>query len=75
MTAVSRPVQLQVNNSGAWKTVARWDAGNDRASSSAHEAAELLGEINPTQTWRIATDASYPIVLKRWDMANGWREV
>ncbi|MGK2897818.1 MAG: hypothetical protein ACSLE9_03920 [Burkholderiaceae bacterium] len=71
---VRRPVQLQVNNSGAWKTVTRWDAGNDEASSMVHEAVALLGAADSSCTWRITTAESYPVVLKHWDSKNGWQE-
>lgn len=68
-----KPVQLQVNNSGAWKTVAKWDAGDDAASTKAHDAVDLLGQINDDYTWRIATADGEQLVLKRWDSKNGWR--
>lgn len=67
-----RPVQLQLNNSGSWKTVARWDAGDDVASTRVHQAVELLGQVNDAYTWRIATQADYPLVLKRWAVEKGW---
>lgn len=70
--ATKQPVQLQLNNSGSWKKVATWDAGDDEASRMAHEAVALLGAINPSFTWRIATEEGYPAVLKRWDANTGW---
>lgn len=68
-----KPVPLQRNNSGAWKTVTRWDAGDDEASDAVHEAVALLGSVDPKGTWRIATDESHPLVLKCWDTKTGWR--
>lgn len=70
---MSRPIQLQVNNSGAWKTVARWDAGDDEASENAHEAVALLGVVDSNCTWRIATREDHPVVLKYWDPKAGWK--
>ena len=69
----ARPVQLQVNNSGAWKTVTRWDAGDDEASGMAHDAVALLGAVDPNSTWRIASVEQHPVVLKYWSAAEGWR--
>lgn len=69
---MSKPVLLQVNNSGAWKTVAKWDATDDAASTKAHDAVDLLGQINDTYTWRIATGDGDQLVLKRWDSKKGW---
>lgn len=69
-----RPVQLQLNNSGAWKTIARWDAGDDDQTFLAQESVTMLGSINPTYTWRIATQADHPIVLRNWCAAHGWRD-
>ena len=69
---MSKPVQLQLNNSGAWKTVASWEATDDSASTKVHEAVELLGQVNEAFTWRITTRADYPVVLKRWAVKTGW---
>jgi hypothetical protein len=72
---VTRPVKLQVNTSGAWKDVVRFDAGNDVAASSVMEAAKTLGEINDGRiTFRIASDEPLPFVLSRWSKADGWIE-
>ena len=69
---MNRPILLQVNNSGAWKTVARWNAADDVASTRAHDAVELLDQINDNYTWRIATGDGAQLVLKRWDATRGW---
>lgn len=65
-------VQLQLNNSGAWKTIARFDAGCEQSADNARAAGQLLGELNPNTTLRIATDEPMPAVLVRWDAERGW---
>lgn len=71
-TPPARPVQMQINNSGAWKTIATFDAGDEEAAGKAHAAGQLLGELNPTATLRITTRDALPCVLKRWDAERGW---
>ncbi len=68
----AKPVRLEINNSGAWKLIARFDAGNEELGDKARAAGQLLGEINPASTLRIATDAPLPHVLMRWDAARSW---
>jgi hypothetical protein len=71
----TRPVKLQVNTSGAWKDVVRFDAGDDAAAAKVMEAAATLGEINAGGvTFRIASDETHPFVLSRWSKTNGWSE-
>lgn len=59
-----RPVQLQVKTAGAWKTVVRFDAGNDLVATQIQEAAQVLHEADPSTYWRIATDERSPDVLR-----------
>ena len=40
-----RPLLLQLNNSGTWKTLAHFDAGHDEACDKARAAGQLLGEL------------------------------
>lgn len=69
----ARPVQLQLNNSGSWKTLARFDAGDENACDAAREAGRLLGGLGgPKTTLRIASDETLPVVLVRWDAQRGW---
>lgn len=68
----ARPVRLEINNSGAWKIIARFDAGNEDMGDKASAAGQLLGEINPNATFRISTDEAMPHVLMRWDAERGW---
>ncbi len=67
-----RPVRLEINNAGSWKLIARFDAGNEAFADKACAAGQLLGEINPGSTFRLATDEALPHVLMRWDAVRGW---
>lgn len=69
--AKARPVKLEINNSGAWKTIARFDAGDEAMGDKACTAGQLLGELSRC-TLRIATDEPLPCVLMRWDEKRGW---
>lgn len=73
----ARPVQLQINNSGAWKIIASFDAGDDESADKARAAGQLLGELGGKNrtTLRIATDQAVTQVLARWDTERGWFEV
>lgn len=62
--AQTRPVQLQVNTAGAWKTVVRFDAGNDLVATQIQRAAQVLHEADPSTYWRIATNERSPDVLR-----------
>jgi hypothetical protein len=67
-------VLLQVINTGAWKTVARYDNANDYHIELAYQAVGLLAEINPAYRWRIATDEQHPVVLRYFEAnRGGWR--
>lgn len=59
-----RPVQLQANNSGAWKTVLQFDAGNDVAATKVQQAVAMLHEAAPGTSWQIATMDRPPSVLR-----------
>lgn len=71
------PVQLQFNNSGAWKTVARFDASDEPAVTEAQTGALYLYSADRRTKWRIATVDRHPVVLRQMDAGtNGlWREV
>lgn len=71
--AQPRPVRLELNNSGAWKVLVRFDAGDDEAADKARQAGQLLGELGGDRTTlRISTDTTLPIVLLRWSLRDGW---
>ena len=64
MATDTRPVQLQVNTNGAWKTVLQFDAGNATASEQVQQGALMLYEASPAASFRIATRDSHPYVLR-----------
>lgn len=63
--AETSPVQLQLNTNGAWKTVARFDAGDEARAQAVQRAARELHEADPATDWRIATAERHPVVLMR----------
>lgn len=65
--AQPRPVVLQVNTSGAWKTIVQFDAGDDTGVESVQGAAEALHSVDPATAWRIATTDRLPQVLRYLD--------
>ena len=69
-----RPLQLQLNNSGAWKTLLRFDGNDAQAADKVRAAGQLMGEVNPELNLRIATAEALPAVLLRWSGACGWHE-
>lgn len=76
MSETARPVHLQVNLNGAWKTVLHFDAGDDPASDLAQKGAQTLHLASPATSWRISTRESYPIVLCHLgkDTGGAWKE-
>lgn len=60
----ARPVQLQVNTTGAWKTVLQFDAGNATAAEQVKQGAQMLHEAcSGRSAFRIATCDRHPLVL------------
>lgn len=75
-TEATRPVRLELNNSGSWKQLASFDAADGEAADKARAAGQLLGELGGERTTlRICTAEVLPIVLVRWTAAKGWTEV
>ena len=60
----TRPVQLQVNLAGAWKTVLHFDAGNVTAAEQVQQGALMLHEAAPNTSFRISTRDRLPVVLR-----------
>lgn len=72
-TAVQpRPVRLELNNSGAWKVITRFDAGDDHATGVVQESSYSLAKLDPKSKWRICTDAPQPLVLANCTHDQGW---
>lgn len=56
--------QLQVNNSGAWKTVLRFDGSDARKREWVRTGASLLSDASSGATsYRIASCDRQPVVL------------
>jgi len=71
-----KPVKLQANTSGAWKDVVRFDADNTRAAAEVMDAAETLGRVSAGDTtFRVVIDDGLGMVLYRWEIDHGWKEV
>jgi hypothetical protein len=71
VSVAKKPVKLQVNNSGAWTDVLRFDAADELACSEVMEAAAALGRLGGG-TWRVCMADSLQQVLLHWTAAKGW---
>jgi len=78
---MQKPVTLELNNSGAWKLLGRFDAADDEQTALVLDAAETLVQTlhnseNPRgcPTLRVAIADSLQEVLYRWDITRGWHE-
>jgi len=77
---MTKPVRLELNNSGAWKLLARFDAAAGGPADAIMEAADVLARaINDRASGRpglvslrISTDDVLPAVLMRWSSEKGW---
>lgn len=68
-----RPVCLDINNSGAWKRICRFDATDSVTLDQVIEATAMLARITPCK-WRIRIDDSLNIVLMYYTPETGWKE-
>ena len=64
MTTTERPVQLQANLAGAWKTVLHFDGGDDTATTNVQAGVAQIYEAAPGTSWRITTRDRLPVVLR-----------
>lgn len=53
---VAKPCILQVNNSGAWKTVLHFNGADPEEVEGVEHGAEMLHNVNQASRFRIATD-------------------
>lgn len=79
---MKKPVRLELNNSGSWKVLGRFDAADDDQCALVLDAAEQLvqtlhngGPARKCPTLRVSVDDSLQEVLMRWSIELGWREV
>lgn len=75
----AKPVKLELNNSGSWKRLGGFDAGDDEQAALVMDAAEQLVQTlhnseDPKRCpiMRISIDDSLGEVLLRWDLTSGW---
>lgn len=77
--ARQRPVVLQVNNTGAWKTIVRFDLENEFGCLRVLDAADALGMVDQgaALTFRVIMDDASPSpkVMMRWSRADSWQDV
>lgn len=73
---MSRPCKLQINTTGAWRDVLRFDIDAVDAGALQLAASELVGIADPEgkASLRITMADSLQTTLVRWDAKNGWRE-
>lgn len=81
---IQKPVRLELNNSGAWKVLGRFDAADDEQTSLVLDAAETLVQTlhnseDPKRcpTLRVSIDTpgdSTTTVLLHWRLDTGWRD-
>lgn len=76
-----KPVRLELNNSGAWKVLGRFDAADDEQASLVLDAAEdLIKTLHNSEdpkrcpTLRVSMDDGLGSTLLRWDLERGWRD-
>lgn len=71
---MSRPCKLQINNSGAWRDVVRFDIDAQDAEAIQAAAVNLVVLADPTgrTSLRIATADAFQKALIRWDAKKGW---
>lgn len=74
-----KPVRLELNNSGSWKVLGRFDAADDEQTSLVLDAAEdLIKTLHNSEdpkrcpTLRVSIDDALGAVLLRWQLERGW---
>lgn len=80
---MKKPVRLEINNSGAWKIIGRFDAADDAQAddilNSAHELASALNDVTSASpkrlTLRVSMAEAPHDVLMYWEsIETGWRD-
>lgn len=79
---MKKPVRLEFNNSGSWKVLGRFDAGDaDQAALVMDAAEELVKTLHNSEdpkgcpTLRVSMADGLGDVLARWDIEQGWRDL
>ena len=83
-TELKKPVRLELNNSGSWKVLGRFDAADDEQTALVLDAAEELvktlhnsEDVKRCPTLRVSMDHpsdTVAMVLLRWRLDLGWRD-
>lgn len=76
---MSKPCRLELNNSGSWKLLGKFDAAvADSTDDILNAAAALVDALNAAggrSSLRISTDDAIPCVLMRYERReDGWRK-
>jgi hypothetical protein len=79
---MKKPVRLELNNSGSWKVLGRFDAADDEQTSLVLDAAEdliktLHNSEDPKRCPTLRVSMGTPgdttdSVLLRWELTRGW---
>lgn len=77
-----KPCRLEINDSGSWRLVAKFDAECDESASCVLDAAEQLGRAlsdpeagRRSQTrLRVTVDSRTGGTLMGWTLDEGWRD-
>lgn len=68
----ARPVESQVNTSGAWRNVVTFDACKDVECCEVLGAAETLGRISGAN-FRVVIKDAMQTPLMHWKAETGWK--
>lgn len=69
-----KPLRLQVNTTGAWRTVIDFDRGNEVACANVITAAPLLANASgPRTTLRIVSTDGLQHAFCHWNTRDGWK--
>jgi len=74
---MTRPCKLQINSSGAWRDVLRFDIDAVDSVALMDAASNLLVIADPDGkvALRIATADAFQSALVRWEAKKGWVDV
>lgn len=72
MNTAPQALRLELNNTGAWKVVTRFVAGDEHATGVVQETAYALAKIDTKAKWRIITETAQPKVLAYCTHDQGW---
>lgn len=80
---MTKPCRLELNNTGAWKLLGRFDAAEEDATDAIlNAAAQLVDALNDPAckrpglcALRVSTDeASRDVLMRYADRESGWRD-